>query len=390
MNDVSRLPFVLSLLDDPSPVVREGLVRELSAYGNALGKALAALPVPVSDAQHELLRKVLAEESRRRFQAAWPQWQEATTDPAQLEAGLSMVSDFVGGGLHSVTLSQELDRLTDLYRESTAAPAARELAGFLFETLGFSGDEWNYYHRDNSDLVAVIARRRGNPLSLSVLYMLIGARLGLTVEGCNFPSHFLARVREGDQVYFVDGYHRGRFLDEEHLLLAHSGATDGLAAVLREKVTAVHMMRRTVANLIRAHDQDEPSRDMLMACLADLDGLSPEDGVTSPEDEVTVFRVGQVVRHRRYGYRGVVVSQDPECRADESWYRSNRTRPDREQPWYSVLVDGTGQVTYAAHSSLAGDDSKLPVQHPLVPQFFAGFDGERHVRNDRPWPGWSA
>ena len=97
------------------------------------------------------------------------------------------------------------------------------------------------------------------------------------------------------------------------------------------------------------------------------------------------FPAGQLVRHVRYGYRGVVVEVHPHCQADDAWYRSNQTQPPRNQPWYHVLVDGGQQTTYAAETSLEADPSGRPVEHPLVDLFFSAFDGESYVRNDRAW-----
>ena len=98
------------------------------------------------------------------------------------------------------------------------------------------------------------------------------------------------------------------------------------------------------------------------------------------------FRPGQLVRHKRYGYRGVVVTVDPFCKASDQWYRSNQTQPPRDKPWYHVLVHGSQMTTYAAQTSLEEDPAGEPVDHPLVDVFFSGFDGTEHVRNDRPWP----
>ncbi len=99
------------------------------------------------------------------------------------------------------------------------------------------------------------------------------------------------------------------------------------------------------------------------------------------------YRPGQLVRHKRYGYRGVVVDFDMSCRADDDWYFRNRTQPDRDQPWYHVLVDGSTQITYAAESSLEPDTSCDPVQHPLIRRFFEPYDEGGYERNDEPWPG---
>lgn len=100
------------------------------------------------------------------------------------------------------------------------------------------------------------------------------------------------------------------------------------------------------------------------------------------------FAPGQLVRHRRYGYRGVVVAFDTKCHAPESWYQSNQTQPLRQQPWYHVLVDGRAMATYAAQENLQADQDALPIEHPMLELFFSEFVDGRYVRNDHPWPDW--
>ena len=99
------------------------------------------------------------------------------------------------------------------------------------------------------------------------------------------------------------------------------------------------------------------------------------------------FVPGDLVCHVRYQYRGVVVAHDAKCAAEEQWYQSNQTQPDRNQPWYHVLVHETGSVTYPAQSSLEPDDTAEPIIHPLLGQFFSGFADGRYQRNDASWPG---
>lgn len=97
------------------------------------------------------------------------------------------------------------------------------------------------------------------------------------------------------------------------------------------------------------------------------------------------FAPGDLVRHRRYGYRGLVVALDQTCCASEDWYQSNNTQPKRGQPWYHVLVHGSQQITYAAQDSLTEEPDPAPVHHPLVEVFFSEYEGVRYVRNERPW-----
>ena len=108
---------------------------------------------------------------------------------------------------------------------------------------------------------------------------------------------------------------------------------------------------------------------------------------STPYDEPAKFAPGQLVRHRRYGYRGVVVDFDMRCQAPEAWYEKNQTQPTRDQPWYHVLVDGGEHATYAAQENLAPETSGQPMVHPLLDYFFSAFEGGQYVRNDEPWPG---
>lgn len=114
--------------------------------------------------------------------------------------------------------------------------------------------------------------------------------------------------------------------------------------------------------------------------------LPAGDGSEDATAETPTFRPGQVVRHKRYGYRGVVVELDPVCRADETWYNANRSQPERNQPWYHVLVHESMQVTYAAETSLEADESGGEVVHPYVPYFFTEFKDGEYIRNSQPWP----
>ena len=104
----------------------------------------------------------------------------------------------------------------------------------------------------------------------------------------------------------------------------------------------------------------------------------------------TKFHPGDVVTHCQYSYRGVIVDFDITCQAPEYWYHSNQTQPDRNQPWYHVLVDGNQQVTYVAESNLTDDQSGHPVVHGMLNLFFSGYDEQKnkYLRNDVPWnPG---
>ena len=82
------------------------------------------------------------------------------------------------------------------------------LSAFLSEELDFRGNADNYYCERNSLLPRVIETRSGIPLTLTLIYMMVGSRAAMKIEGINLPGHFIARHGE---VYF-DPFHRGRIL----------------------------------------------------------------------------------------------------------------------------------------------------------------------------------
>lgn len=117
--------------------------------------------------------------------------------------------------------------------------------------------------------------------------------------------------------------------------------------------------------------------------------INLSEGYGSPLEEPK-FEPGEIIFHKKYGYRGVIVSFDTVCKAPDSWYQSNQTQPDRNQPWYHILVDGNQQVTYVAQSNLVYDQLNKPVVHPMLNLFFFGHDESenKYLRNTVPWdPG---
>lgn len=109
-------------------------------------------------------------------------------------------------------------------------------------------------------------------------------------------------------------------------------------------------------------------------------------GAQKFEGDGPLFSVGQIVQHRRYHYRGVIVAFDEQCQADMDWYKSNQSQPDRAQPWYHVLVDRATHHTYVAESNLIVAPDQSEIGHPYLEAFFKEFVGGLYVRNDRAWP----
>ncbi len=152
------------------------------------------------------------------------------------------------------------DRLSD---ESAPLVLLEELSRVLFREEGFQGNEEDYYDARNSFLNDVLDRRRGIPITLGVVYLEVGWRLGLPLVGVNFPGHFVVRY-EGEALrILVDPFHAGalRFEDEAQRLLDR--VYGGAVALRPEHLRAAgkkDILGRILSNLkgIYLNARDEP------------------------------------------------------------------------------------------------------------------------------------
>jgi regulator of sirC expression with transglutaminase-like and TPR domain len=151
---------------------------------------------------------------------------------------------------------------------STPERDGRILAELLFEELGFEGERDDYYNPYNSYLDKVMLRRKGIPISLSVLTMAVGERAGMDVEGVGFPGHFLVRVGGPDGVY-QDPFHGGELLDSQglrRLAAQFLGAEMALHPSYLDPVDCLTITIRMLANLKNAHRRQGDYARAMLAC----------------------------------------------------------------------------------------------------------------------------
>jgi regulator of sirC expression with transglutaminase-like and TPR domain len=143
---------------------------------------------------------------------------------------------------------------------------------FLFDELGFSGNAEHYYDPRNSYLNEVLDRRTGIPITLSVLYMEIGRRIGLALEGVSFPGHFLVRLRLRGAMLVLDPFTGGDTLSEADLRerlqrVIPEGAAGGVPVAelpldpFLEPATKRQILARLLRNLKGIYrESDRPQR----------------------------------------------------------------------------------------------------------------------------------
>jgi len=200
--------------------------------------------------------------------------QDAENSLIRLETAMSLIAEFQNGSGYTPTLPQLLDTLADEFRRRGGTMDEETLARFLFKEKGLEGDRSNYYHPQNSNLIYVIEARRGLPISLACVYMLVGRRLGLDIGGCNWPNHFFARVVLRQKVILVDCFNGGRMVDRESFLKMQGPSKDAAEAIVDGRASVEAIVSRVLGNLVRAyqHIAHEANSRLMMDLLRDTEG----------------------------------------------------------------------------------------------------------------------
>jgi regulator of sirC expression with transglutaminase-like and TPR domain len=147
-------------------------------------------------------------------------------------------------------LASDLARNLEEAEQPEGAIRALDMA--FFDRLGFRGNQDDYYDPKNSFLNEVIERRTGIPITLALLYIEIGQRMGLEMAGLSFPGHFLVRYRDGDRLVFIDPFHQGARLDAEALEARLRRVVGPGAQLANEHLIPAskrHMLLRLLTNL---------------------------------------------------------------------------------------------------------------------------------------------
>ncbi len=205
---------------------------------------------------------------------------------ADLAAAALEISQLFQPGLEPQRWLQALDDHAAVVgkRFPCTAPVSekvRALGAYLFDELGFSGDRDEYAAARNSFLDQVLQRRRGLPITLSVLYVALARRLGLQAAGIGFPSHFLVLVHDAKGQRVLDPFGGGRWLSVEDLnarlkgLYGEGAPTVEAEPGLLRPATTREILVRMLRNLKALYQEQGDALNSLVAIEAIL-SLEPD------------------------------------------------------------------------------------------------------------------
>ena len=210
----------MSLIDDPSAAARKALLAQFALLGRPAVQFLQGVAHGSN--------RILARHAARFLDELY--FSDPVTEFSgfirslnyELETGALLLARTVSPELDVGHCCNALDQIARRCRELIAQPATtreqcRVLNRVLFHEWGFHGNAEHYDDPLNSLLDQVLERRKGIPLSLSIVYLLVAERLGLELEPIGLPGHFIVGCFTDGPPFFVDPFDNGLFLDPDEV-----------------------------------------------------------------------------------------------------------------------------------------------------------------------------
>lgn len=269
MADKEQLPYLVDLLDDDSDEVRDEILKSLMDYGQNLEVDLFSVTSLFRSEKISIVKPILEDNRRKWLYENWKRWQLFESEHEQLEEAMDMISKFQYGFNHPNQISFLLDKIADEFKIFKKDGDEINLADYLFKYKKLHGERDDYYNPLNSNLAFVMKHKKGLPISLTIIYILVAHRLNLKVEGCNFPGHFLAKVKYKKDTVLIDAYNSGRIINESELKELSQDSIEAILKIVNLKTNSKIIVRRVLNNLINAYGQigDERNKSFFIKLL---------------------------------------------------------------------------------------------------------------------------
>ncbi len=203
-----EIQALIQLLDDPSQEVNQAVTRNLLDQGTDILPDLEAAWEGSMNAQYqERIINLIQEIQVNSTHEMLKEW--IRSGAGNLLKGVYLIARYQYPELNYEDLEKPLEKISrdvwlELNNNLTALEKVRILNHILFEVNGFGRNTKNFYSPQNSFLNQVLETRKGNPISLAVIYSIVAQRLNLPISGVNLPKNFILAYR--DEMVSGDGF----------------------------------------------------------------------------------------------------------------------------------------------------------------------------------------
>ncbi|PCJ66295.1 MAG: hypothetical protein COA58_05840 [Bacteroidetes bacterium] len=203
MINEKELRSMLYLLDDEDYRVVEQIEVEITAMGNEVIPFLEKIwPEEGNTGRQERIIELIKTIGQLSLANSFKSWLD--TEEQDLLDGLLIINQIIEPNIDKQLIENQLDKIKldawlELNYDLTSFEKVKILNHIFFDVHKFKGDTEDYHHSKNSFISSVLERKKGNPISLAVIYSIVAQRLNIPIYGVNLPQHFvLGYVKEFD------------------------------------------------------------------------------------------------------------------------------------------------------------------------------------------------
>lgn len=255
-----------SLLDDTDESVCLAVRQKLKSYGGTIAPCLRSIWRTETNEHicHSLQLVVQSFQQDALFELVdMVKGTDPDTNDINLEAAILLLSRFGYPETDPIAIAQALDAIAlRVHALFMKAPQHNELGLLLsvnqafFEEAQFAGAEDEaYHHPDNSYAHTLLKSKRGIPISLCALYLLVAERAGVSLFGVGMPAHFVVYHPELD--IFIDTFNKGAFLSRDDCKRFIHGAGFTYEPSMLDRVSNIAILLRMIRNLIFAYSKSD-------------------------------------------------------------------------------------------------------------------------------------
>jgi len=216
----NQINALIHLLSDQDPHIAQTIHDQLVAIGPpALALLQQSKGSPENPTMSDRLNAVITDIKGIEIEQAFTTLMDSPTDSVDLEKGAFFIAQAAYPDLDIQGYQHQIQQMSETIKDRCTpnlAPrqAIQIINQHLFHELGFKGNTQDYYDPNNSFLNQVLDRRLGIPISLSVLYLLVGQRLNVPIIGIGLPGHFIVGLK--NEPVFIDCFNQGVILTEKN------------------------------------------------------------------------------------------------------------------------------------------------------------------------------
>lgn len=226
---------LIKLVEDPDPIVYHQVKEKLLSYGKAVLPNIehSWTRIVENDYHQERLNDILREIQLKDLKEELLNWKASST--RDLLKGAVIISKFQFPDIDYKDIEQEIEQIKqkvwlEINEDNTAFEIVKIFNHVLFDIVGFKPNKTNFHSPQNSYINTVLKQKKGNPLSLSIIYSIIAQRLEIPIYGVNLPNQFVLGYLDENStlkmldasnnrnvLFYINPFSKGRIFDHNEI-----------------------------------------------------------------------------------------------------------------------------------------------------------------------------